>query len=264
MQIGSKFGLLTVIGGTTEDRRYWLCRCVCGVEKRIRQDHLRSGRTISCGCEHSRRSSARVAALHKANVTHGASNTRAYTTWRSMKSRCLNTRSRYYRYYGGRGITICERWMTFKNFLADMGQPPDGLEIDRINNSGPYSPENCRWSSRTEQQNNRRVNRIFSVNDEAHTIAEWSRITGIHPNTITQRLDRGLPPSEVISPEKFCNITGLPKGIAASAALRRSKTHCKHGHEFTPENTRTDSRQRYCRACHRQGETKRREQRRSG
>ncbi len=198
----TKFGLLTVL---SEDerrgrRRYFRCRCECGTEKSVRIDHLKTGRTVSCGCEHSRRSRARASVMHQSNITHGASSSRAYRIWHAIKARCLNPNTTHYRSYGGRGITICKRWMSFSNFLADMGQPPDGHEIERINNNLGYKPSNCRWATRREQQNNRRSNRLLTHDGKTMTVAEWSRFLNFSHKTIRSRLDYGMSTAEALDP----------------------------------------------------------------
>jgi hypothetical protein len=224
------FGKLTVLGTDPTDERYRLCRCECGNEKRVRRDHLRTGKTISCGCERARLSSVRLRERGP-HVKHGASKTRAYGTWLAIKQRCFNPRAFAYKDYGGRGITVCDRWLNFDNFLADMGQPGPGETIERIDNDAGYEPGNCRWATRREQQNNRRSNRRLTVKGETHTIAEWSRISGVHHNTLTQRIDAGLSPAEVLRPGRY------------------RITHCKRGHLFDEANTYWFNGTRSCRAC---------------
>ena len=108
-----------------------------------------------------------------------------------MKKRCLNPRHANFKDYGGRGITICERWMIFENFLADMGERPDGMSLDRIDNNIGYLPENCRWTTVLEQNNNRRGNTILRFGGRALTISQWSVETGIKDCTISERLRHG-------------------------------------------------------------------------
>jgi len=96
----------------------------------------------------------------KGRPTHGQAGTRVHRIWKNMKNRCLNPRGQDYRYYGGRGITVCERWRKFENFLADMGQPPAGMSIERLDNDGNYEPGNCKWATILEQARNRRPCRL--------------------------------------------------------------------------------------------------------
>jgi hypothetical protein len=188
----------------------------------------------------------------------GKSRSRVHNVWLGMKQRCFNKNNRFYAYYGARGITIDPRWMDFTNLLADMGEPPEDREIDRIDNDGPYAPWNCRWTTRTEQQNNRRANRTITLDGKTQTISQWSRDTGIHHNTITQRLDAGLSPTQILSPELRRNMTGLALGGKASGAKRSAQTHCKNGHPFDELNSFWNGRQRVCRACKRDRERVRR------
>jgi hypothetical protein len=126
-------------------RAHWLCVCECGNELVVPSDSLRSGNTKSCGC------------LSRGNLLkHFHYGSPAHTSWRSMKSRCLNPNSDKYPLYGGRGVVICERWMSFANFLADMGERPEGKTLDRIDSHGNYEPGNCRWATVVEQRKNRR------------------------------------------------------------------------------------------------------------
>lgn len=259
---GQCFERLLVIEPTRLNGRkdYWVCRCDCGNSTIVRGDHLRHGRTRSCRCLQAEASRQRLLERQTAiGTTHGASRSRAYQAWLGMRQRCNNPNSRFYSYYGGRGISVCERWSVFENFLADMGQPGPGESLDRYpDNNGNYEPTNCRWASRRAQQNNRRINRLVTLMGEEHTIAEWARITGIHRNTITQRIDAGLPAVDVLSSAKLNDPSGLSAGVLASAAVRKARTHCKRGHQWDDINTGRQKKGRRCRACHREAEAARR------
>ena len=157
---GHRYGRLTVLrmNGRKDGRPLWLCRCECGNEITVLANSLRQGNTNSCGCLQQERRSQ----IGKTNRTHGESNSengqpsREYRAWNSLKERCHNPKNKDFAEYGGRGITVCERWNSYENFLADMGRCPPGKSIDRIDNSGNYEPGNCRWSTSSEQNKNRR------------------------------------------------------------------------------------------------------------
>lgn len=118
-----------------------------------------------------------------------------YKRWEAMKQRCTNPNDQGWHRYGGRGIRVCDRWLnSFQAFLADMGPPPPGTTLDRIDNSGHYCPENCRWATPTEQARNRRTSRVVVAAGQSKTLAEWAQLTGLPTSTIQNRLNRGVPP----------------------------------------------------------------------
>lgn len=177
-----KFGRLTVL--ETERRaksgsreRVWArCKCECGRESWIRLDSLRGGTTRSCGC-------------HQGPVSHGQtrnrSNSKAYSSYKAMKQRCFDKKHAKYPYYGGRGITVCDRWKnSFEAFLTDMGQPPSGTEIDRYpNNDGNYEPGNCRWATRIEQARNKRNVQMIEHEGQSLPIGAWAMRFGVPSGT---------------------------------------------------------------------------------
>jgi hypothetical protein len=124
-------------------------------------------------------------------ATHGMSQTKENSIWRSMKDRCCNSNNKTFSYYGGRGIYVCERWRnSFENFFEDMGYCPEGLTLDRIDNDGPYSPDNCRWATLQEQGRNRRDNHWIEYNGESHTLVRWSEILNLSYSLLISRLNK--------------------------------------------------------------------------
>lgn len=168
--------------------RLYLCKCVCGNESKVSGSHLKSGHSRSCGCL-----KLDTIRTHGCSWRNGKScPTGAYSSWMNMKHRCSNPETRMFKYYGGRGIKVCERWKDFTNFLADMGEPPTRKHsIDRINNDGDYEPSNCRWATRKEQASNKRSNILMTLNGKTQTLTEWAIEIGVKPNTVICRLRRG-------------------------------------------------------------------------
>lgn len=161
---GQVFGRLTVIEryGSRDGRVNWLCRCACGKLHEAVSHALTVGHTTSCGCWRNERNRATP-------ITHGHTvrvmgKSPTYYSWQGMLLRCNNPISKSYKCYGGRGVTICERWLSFENFLADMGERPANRTLDRIKVNGHYEPSNCRWATRKEQAMNTR--KILKLGEE--------------------------------------------------------------------------------------------------
>jgi len=158
IKLNDKYNMLTLISMETTkvgSNRHRLFRCDCGTEKWIRTSHVTGGRTESCGC------------LNRKNkLKHGMYNTREYTSWECMKGRCQNPNNSGYKDYGGRGITVCERWQDFVNFYEDMGSRPQNTTLGRIDNEKGYYPENVRWETNEQQSTNKRPRKDRKFNSK--------------------------------------------------------------------------------------------------
>lgn len=194
---GQRFGRLVVIeraDNSADGRARWLCRCDCGQSKTVLGEHLKKGRTKSCGCAKSESSSKRF-------KKHGGRNSKLYRIWSNMKDRCNNPDCKVYSDYGGRGIKVCKEWIddfsAFQKWALANGYK-EGLTIDRKDNDKGYSPDNCRWTDRKIQGNNKRNCRYITYKGQRKTVAEWSEITGIPHETLLYRLNHGWETERIL------------------------------------------------------------------
>lgn len=191
---GQRFNRLLALayaGSTKEGRAKWLCECNCGNRTIVPLSSLTSGNTTSCGC------------LLKSKITrHGLSDSKIYSVWLSMKTRCNNPHSNKYKYYGGKGISFGSKWEEFVNFFSDMHEGyKEGLTLDRIDRNKGYSKENCRWAGYVSQNNNKSDNTLILYQGKLHSPKNIVELTGIPLTTIYNRKHAGW------SDEK---ITGTP------------------------------------------------------
>jgi len=180
---GNRYGKLVAIRFDHCDEKgnaLWLCKCDCGKSHVVLGASIRRGNTKSCGCFHD-----------ELPITHGLSKTKIYKVWQGLKTRCNKKQNRAYKNYGGRGISYDPRWEKFDAFLSDMGEPPDGLTLDRIDNNGDYCKDNCRWATWEQQQRNRRSNRIINYNGREWRLVELATYAGMIPATLAARINHG-------------------------------------------------------------------------
>lgn len=212
--LGLVFGKLTVIAETdqrsNDGKVKWLCSCQCGKDKIVCGKELRNGDTRSCGCltattkvrtvtpkrgratkpDKAPRSPKQVTEPRMAIVFHGLSKTSEYHIWKAIKQRCCNPKNHAYKYYGARGIDLCERWLnSFENFIVDMGNKPEGpYSIDRRNNDLGYSPDNCFWATKMQQGKNKRNNRWLTYKGETRHLQGWADYFMIPVSTLHSAL----------------------------------------------------------------------------
>lgn len=175
---------LVVLGKADFGRSRWWVRCDCGVVKHMAQSNVLQCR--SCGC-------MKAQIIRRARTVHGRAVEKGptYRTWKGMRHRCNSPSHKSWKNYGGRGIRVCERWDSFENFLSDMGEKPEGMTLERIDNDGNYEPGNCRWATPKENCNNRRTSRILSLNGRSMTLEQWSDEVKIHSDTLSKRIASG-------------------------------------------------------------------------
>lgn len=193
---GKRFGRLIVLERAENDNQkkpQWRCECDCGNQTVVRANALRRGTIVSCGCY--------VKEIHK---THGDSGSRLYAVWHDMKARCFNPNHVFYSDYGGRGITVCEEWLSFDTFREwaistgyDSNAEKWTCTLDRIDNSVGYCPENCRWVDMKMQGRNKRNNRMIKYQGQRKSLSEWVSELGLSYQTVYARLTRyGLSVTE--------------------------------------------------------------------
>lgn len=198
---GRRFEKLAVLSCTVRHgRRRWLCRCDCGTEKDLAQSSLINGKAIDCGCGESER---RSLAYRSHGATLNGKKTPTYETWRGMKMRCDMPNNVAYHRYGGRGIQICERWRDYGNFLADMGERPKGMTLDRIDTDGNYEPGNCRWADKHEQSQNRETTRVFQTPEGAMTSADLETRFGVKAKNVGRWARWGWTDAEIYTRAKI-------------------------------------------------------------
>lgn len=211
-KVGDRYGRLVIVaeaGRQSNGSRAALCRCDCGAETTVRFSRLATGSTKSCGCL--------AAETHR---THGMSESSTFVSWMSMLNRCYNEKTPNYANYGARGIAVCQRWReSFENFLADMGERPEGKTLDRYpDKNGNYEPENCRWATYQEQNRNRRSNSLLTYNGVTKCIAEWAAEFNVNADAISWRLKRGWSAHEALTTQTVLGANQQRRGTAASRA----------------------------------------------
>ena len=188
--IGRRFGKLTVVeqdGKDNSGHTTWKCKCDCGKMTIARGSHLKNGDIQSCGCIGKEELIAR-------STKHGLEHTRLYRIWQGMLIRCYNPKANRYSRYGGRGIIVCDEWRNDLKAFCDWAYSngyKDNLTLERKDNNGPYSPENCEWATQKEQMNHTSRSRYVTINGITRTVSQWAEANGIKKSAIYSRLKLG-------------------------------------------------------------------------
>lgn len=187
---GKRFGRLTVLYRLPNDKHanaVWMCKCDCGNQKPIVGAALRKGVVVSCGCFHHDELISRI-------TTHGQSRTKLFHTWQHMKARCNNPHHKHYKYYGGKGIKVCQEWENDFTIFAEWSNNNgyvEGLTIDRIDPSKGYEPSNCKWATRQEQQSHLSSCLVYEIDGVSHNLSDWCKIYNRPHETVRKRLLNG-------------------------------------------------------------------------
>lgn len=197
---GDIFGRLTVVkffGRNKQGHEMWVCTCNCGKIKTASIYSLKYGYTKSCGCLNDelrkqrsfRHGECKVGAMSK-----------EYIVWSGMKGRCFYKKHKDFKHYGGRGITVCERWRdSYPNFLSDMGRCPESMQLDRIDNSKGYYPDNCHWTTQKQNANNRRSSRMLTFKGKTMNVTMWAKELRVPAPTLFSRVYAGKPVERILS-----------------------------------------------------------------
>lgn len=203
---GQVFGRLTVLkrDSFANGKTRWLCRCECGQSTVVIGQLLRNGKTRSCGCLRADRAAER-ATKHGGYV--GRKPTRTMRIWKNMIQRTSNPNCPMYARYGGAGIGVCETWQAFEGFVADMGEAPEGLTLERIDNRRGYGPDNCKWATYAEQNRNKSSTKLLTLNGKTQVAADWIAELGLTDAQVYKRIRRGWSDEEVLlgRPQRLSN-----------------------------------------------------------
>ncbi len=200
MAAGQRYGRLVAMEFVERGRQgtaHWRFRCDCGKETVTSASRARCGSTRSCGCLHIETATNRG----RQNRTHGLGTTPEYSLWKSMIQRCGNPEDAAFSNYGGRGISVCDRWLDFETFLSDLGPRPKGMTLERKNNDAGYSPDNVKWATWKEQSRNKRTSRFMETPWGRMTVAEAAERAGISLNRFKSRMNGGWTMNDLFDPK---------------------------------------------------------------